>query len=283
MNKPRPLVSVYLPTRNRSALLSRCIASILDQSYRNLELLIVDDASTDDTCEILERYSRADARVQLHRHELAAGAPAARNLAIRHAQGEFLTGMDDDDVMLPNRLESLIAAFDPRYSLICSAFIRKNRNQTLTLADSRMIIDLDSQLMRNHVGNAALTLTSRVREVGLFDESMPAWQDYDLWTRMIRHYGPALRIDEPSHVIHEDHDSPRISEKALAGAARFLEKHRALMSAEHLASQALETFMLSGQRMSPIEMLRLSTTRTRGRALRYMITSNFPGIRRLRG
>jgi glycosyltransferase involved in cell wall biosynthesis len=283
MNKPRPLVSVYLPTRNRSALLSRCIASILSQTYRNLELLIVDDASTDDTREILQAYSRADARVRLYHHERAVGAPAARNLAIRHAQGEFLTGMDDDDVMLPNRLETLMTAFDPQYSLVCSGFLRKTRTRVLRLADSRMVIDLDDQLMRNHVGNAALSLTTRFREIGLFDESMPAWQDYDLWTRMIRNFGPALRIDEVSHVVHEDHDLPRISEKAMAGAARFLEKHRALMSAEHLTSQALETFMLGGQRMSPFEMLRLSTARTRWRALRYLITSNFPVIRRLRG
>lgn len=283
MSNARSLVSVYLPTRNRAALLPRCIESILSQTHRELELLIVDDASTDDTRDILEGYSRRDTRVRVHHHESAAGAPAARNLAIRHARGEFLTGMDDDDVMLPNRLESLLAAFDPRYSLVCSGFLRKTRTRMLRLADSRMVIDLDAQLMRNHVGNAALSLTARFRAAGLFDENMPAWQDYDLWTRMIRDFGPALRIEEVSHVVHEDHDSPRISTKALAGATRFLEKHRPLMSAEHLASQALETFMLSGRRMSPTEMLRLSTSRTRGRALRYLITSNFPAIRGLRG
>jgi len=116
----------------------------------------------------------------------------------------------------------------------------------------------------------------------MFDETMPAWLDYDLWIRMISAFGPALRLNDASHVVQEDHNSPRISANALAGAARFFDKHQHLMSVENRASQALETFMLSGQRMSPAEMWRLSTGRTRWRALRYLITSNFPAIRSLR-
>lgn len=276
------LVSVYLPTRNRAALLPRCIESILEQTHSKLELLIVDDASSDETPEVLNRYASKDPRVRIFRQPQALGAPAARNVAIRGAVGRYMTGIDDDDVMLPTRIETLFAAFEPRYSLVCSGFIRKTPEKSLTLANSKMVIDLDTQLMRNHVGNAALSLTSRFIEAGLFDERMPAWQDYDLWTRIIHRFGPALRIADVSHVVHEDHDSPRISEKALHGAARFLEKHRPLMSAEHVRSQALETFMLTGQSMSFSDMLQFSTRRTRGRALRYLLTSNFPAIRKLR-
>lgn len=276
------LVSIYLPTRNRRALLERCIDSIRNQSYRDIEILIVDDASDDDTPSALDRLSTVDERLRVFRQATPGGAPAARNVAIRHARGRYLTGIDDDDVMLPQRIESLIGAFNPRYSLLCTGFIRQTKHQRITLAKSRRVIDLDAQLMRNHVGNAAFSLTARFIEAGMFDETMPAWQDYDLWTRMICAFGPALRLDDASHVVHEDHDSPRISEKTLQGAARFVEKHQHLMTDEHRSSQALETFMLSGQRMSPAEVWRLATTRTRGRALRYLITSNFPALRAMR-
>jgi len=263
-------------------LLPRCIESILAQTHAKLELLIVDDASTDATPEVLQRYASRDPRVRIFRQPRAMGAPAARNLAIRAAAGRYATGIDDDDVMLPTRLETLLAAFEPRYSLVCSGFVRATAAKRLTLANSRKVIGLDAQLRRNHVGNAALSLTTRFIEAGLFDESMPAWQDYDLWTRMIRDFGPALRIGDASLVVHEDHGLPRISANALAGAARYLQKHESLMSAGHVRSQALETFMLAGQAMTITDLLRLSSGRTSGRALRYLLTSNFPAIRQLR-
>jgi len=276
------LVSIYVPTRNRSKLLARCLESICNQSYRDIEILVVDDASDDETPAVLDLLASSDPRIRVFRQVTPSGAPAARNVAIRSARGRYLTGIDDDDVMLQHRIKTLITAFDPQYSLICTGFVRQTKHGRITLAKSRRVIDLDAQLMRNHVGNAAFSLTTRFIEAGMFDETMPAWQDYDLWTRMISAFGPALRLNDASHVVHEDHDSLRISANARVGAARFIDKHQHLMSVEHRTSQALETFMLSGQRMSPIEMLRLSTTRTRGRALRYMITSNFPAIRSLR-
>lgn len=276
------LVSVFLPTRNRAALLVRCIDSVLAQTHRNLELIIVDDASSDSTAETLDRYARADSRVRVISQESPRGAPAARNLALHAARGTYATGIDDDDVMLPGRIAALVAEFDPAFSLVCSGFVRATKARRLTLAASRRLIDLDAQLMRNHVGNAALSLTSRFLEVGAFDETMPAWQDYDLWTRMIARFGPALRVAEASHIVHEDHDSPRISTNTLQGAARFRDKHRALMTDRHLRSQRLEYFMLGGERMSWADFRQLGRPGMRARALRYFVTSNFPGLRAIR-
>ena len=278
----KPKVAVFLPTRNRAAMLGRCIESVLQQSHDNLELLVVDDGSTDDTADVIRRFSALDPRVRGLSLPAAAGAPAARNLAIRSASAELVTGIDDDDRMLPRRIETLVAAFEPRYSLVCSGFRRVSRTGIRTVGHSRKVISLDAQLMRNHVGNAALTLRSRLEEVGLFDESMPAWQDYDLWTRLILQFGPALRIAASDHIVHIDHDAPRISERTLQGAARFNEKFRDLMSNEHLRSQALEVFMLEGRRMSPNDFRRLAGRGNGVRALRYFVTSNFPWVRSLR-
>lgn len=116
----------------------------------------------------------------------------------------------------------------------------------------------------------------------MFDERMPAWQDYDLWTRMILKFGSALRIRDASHVIHEDHEFPRISEKTLAGAEKFLAKHAHLMNRTQLSSQALETFFLEKRRMTINDFARLVSPPTSIRAARYLLTSNFPVIRKLR-
>ena len=106
-----PLVSVYLPTRNRAEQLPRAIRSVLRQDCPNLELLVVDDASTDLTSEVLARFAARDSRVRIFRQPVPSGAPAARNRAIREARGEFLAGIDDDDLMLPTRLSSLLDAY----------------------------------------------------------------------------------------------------------------------------------------------------------------------------
>lgn len=278
----QPLVSIYLPTHNRADLLARAAGSVLTQRYQNIELLIVDDGSIDGTAETISRLAREDHRVRALRHAEPRGAPAARNLAIREATGDLITGIDDDDEMLPQHIVSLVAAFDHRYSLICSGFIRKTKTGSRIIAKSRKVISLDQQLLRNHVGNAALTLRTRLLEVGLFDESMPAWQDYDLWTRLITRFGSALRIAAADHVVHLDHNSPRISRRTLEGAERFMTKHSSLMSDKHKISQELEIFMLQAKPMSSADLIRLGRSRNLLRALRYFVTSNASWLRRIR-
>src|ERR1700722_18236400 len=102
------LVSIYLPTKNREALLRRAVESVLTQSYTTLELIVVDDGSTDGTRRYLETVRTADSRVRVIRNETSLGAPLSRNLAIRDARGEFIAGLDDDDRVHPHRIASLV-------------------------------------------------------------------------------------------------------------------------------------------------------------------------------
>ena len=127
MNRP-PVVSVYLPTRNRPELLQQAVDSVLTQTFPDFELLIVDDGSEDvGTSKLIEAFQARDRRVRGFRHATSRGAPAARNLAINEARGRFLTGIDDDDLLLPNRLESLLRAEPENHALVCSGFfVEKN-------------------------------------------------------------------------------------------------------------------------------------------------------------
>ncbi len=99
------LVSVVIPTHNRAALLWRAVESVLAQTCRDVEVLIVDDGSTDATTQVLAERARADTRVRVARHAERKGAQAARNTGIRAATGEWIAFLDSDDMWLPDSLE----------------------------------------------------------------------------------------------------------------------------------------------------------------------------------
>lgn len=106
-NEVMPLVTVYMPTHNRGALIRRAIDSVLNQTYKNLELIICSDGSTDETVDILQEYCDKDPRISYVVNETSQGACYSRNRCIERAKGEFITGLDDDDEFTANRIELL--------------------------------------------------------------------------------------------------------------------------------------------------------------------------------
>jgi glycosyltransferase involved in cell wall biosynthesis len=104
----KPLVSVVIPTYKRADLISRAINSVLGQSYQNLELIIVDDHSQDNTAEIIQGI--ADSRINYHCHTTNQGGSAARNTGINRAVGQYIAFLDSDDVWLPQKLEFQLQA-----------------------------------------------------------------------------------------------------------------------------------------------------------------------------
>ena len=244
-------VSVYLPTRNRAALLREAADSVLSQTWRDFELLIVNDASDDDTDGVMAALARRDPRVRCFRQPESRGAPAARNRALAEARGRFITGLDDDDLMLPRRLETLLAAHDDRHAFTCSAFLHERDGRRRQVFARSGSIGLGALLHYNVVGNQALVLTERLRAVGGFDETLVASQDYDLWTRLVARYGPAWRISEPSYVFRQRATPESISgsPRAGQGAAQYAEKHCALMNAAQRRSQRLVQAIAAGRRL----------------------------------
>ena len=107
--KDNPLISIHMPTWNRQQLAIRAIKSVLRQDYNNWEMIIVDDCST--SWEQLQQYVTAlnDPRITYIHNDINSGACAVRNQAIMLAQGEYITGIDDDDEWTPNRLSVFLA------------------------------------------------------------------------------------------------------------------------------------------------------------------------------
>jgi glycosyltransferase involved in cell wall biosynthesis len=201
-----PLVSVYITTHNRSERLIRAINSVLNQTYKNIEIIVSDDGSKDNTTAIVSDFMALHANIRYIRSEVARGANHARNKALKIAQGKFITGLDDDDVFMPNRVEYFVSHWDASYSFICDNFINSTPlgDKPYYKDSPPYIISLRQTLFFNSASNQVFTTTDRLRKIKGFNESLKKYQDWDCWLRMIAEYGPALRFNEKSYVMHHD-------------------------------------------------------------------------------
>ena len=98
-----PLISVILPVYNGEKHLSECIESILSQTFQDFEFIIVDDASTDNTPQLLKEYAKKDTRIKIVTHSINQKQTVAANTACKYAKGKYIARMDADDIALPNR------------------------------------------------------------------------------------------------------------------------------------------------------------------------------------
>ncbi len=113
-----PLISVIVPVYNTEKYLRKCLDSICGQTYRNLEILCVNDGSPDGSADILEEYAARDSRIRVF-HQPNAGQSAARNLALDNARGEWVTGVDSDDYLEPDAYEYALTAIANDVDIIC--------------------------------------------------------------------------------------------------------------------------------------------------------------------
>ncbi|MEW6989450.1 glycosyltransferase family 2 protein [Colwelliaceae bacterium 6441] len=273
---PLPLVSVYIPTKNRQALLANAIDSILQQTYPNVEILIVDDGSTDNTFEFLTQLASKHNNIVIFKNEVSKGACAARNIAIKHANGEFVTGLDDDDMFLPNRIENLMAAYDDKYAFVCSSMFWDYGKKKRIIDAKEGQITLAQQLSYNEATSQVLVKKERVLSIGGFDEQFVACQDYDLWTRLLIKYGPAFRIAIPSYIINDTGSSERMigNTSSVKGYLQYFDKHQHLMSKANIKNQKFMRIRRCKEVLSIKELLNQIGSGHFYSKLRYFLSSN---------
>jgi glycosyltransferase involved in cell wall biosynthesis len=279
----QPLVSVYMPTKNRLDLLNIAINSVLAQDYPNTEIVIVDDGSTDNTPKLLEQLAQKHENIKFFRFEQSQGACSARNWAIKNANGEFVTGLDDDDHFLPNRISSLINNYNDEYAFICSSCIWDFGKRKRIIDNTNCDINLEQQLSYNEATNQILVKRERVLSVGGFDTSFVSCQDYDLWTRLIIKYGNARRINVASYVINDNGTSERMinSKNGTVGYTQFRNKHQHLMTKANLANQRFMQTRRLKQPLTINEMIKQIGTGHLKSKLRYFLSSNLKIVRDL--
>lgn len=229
MQDQTPLVSAVIPTKNRADLLRRALQSVAGQSYAELEIVVVDDGSTDSTEEVVRSFEPG-CDITYVKNEVSLGAPAARNCGFEAATGTFIAGLDDDDEWHPDRIQKLVKEYDDSFACITSDVQMQYARRTVTWR-KKSVITLQDLLLSNQVGNQVLAKRSRLLEVGGFDEQLAAAQDYDLWVRLCEKFGPIKNVQEPLQVVHAEHEKGRIStpKTQLSGYFDFYKKHKSKM------------------------------------------------------
>lgn len=178
----RHLVSIIIPTFNRQALLAQAIRCCLDQTYQGLEVVVVDDGSSDGT----EAYVRGlhDPRVVYIKQPSQAGMMAALNAGFSHARGEYLAWLSDDDVYLPEAVEVMAAELDrdPDVAFVYARYDKVDGNGNF-LAAGR-VEDPDWLDRDNCVGHCFLYRRCVCTEVGLYSKTPFLAEDYAYWLRV---------------------------------------------------------------------------------------------------
>lgn len=225
-----PLVSAIIPAYNGvSRYLDQAIGSVLAQTCRDLELIVVDDASTDDTARLVLQYPQA----RYFKRPENGGQAAARNDGARLAGGAYLAFLDQDDLWSPSFLEEALALLQtrPEAAVVhCDGHQVNEQDEPLHYDAAMKHGHTITQLLRG--GHDVATSGSLFRKtcfdaVGGYDEALTIWEDIDLAIRLYQR-APLLHLPKPlyRHRLYARNVSRDIpSERALAGRFRFLEKH----------------------------------------------------------
>ncbi len=243
-----PLVSVIVPTYNRSSLVLEAVDSVLKQTFRGFELIVVDDGSSDGTAEALNPYKdRFVYCLQDNR-----GVSAARNQGIRMARGQWIAFLDSDDLWLPEKLETQIHFFSQNpEALICQTqeiWIRNGRRLIPLKKHQKFSGDIFAPSLRLCLVSPSAVMIKKdlLERVGCFDEALTACEDYDLWLRISAQF-PVFLIDQPLVVKRGGHPdqlsrtTPALDRFRIQTLIKILNSRELTVPQYNLASKELET------------------------------------------
>ncbi|MEI8207710.1 MAG: glycosyltransferase [Methylococcales bacterium] len=182
-----PTLSVIIPAFNVQDFIAATIESVLSQSFRDMEVIVVDDGSTDTTLQVITGFQ--DPRIRVI-HKENCGLSAARNTGIRVAQGRYIALLDGDDVWFPGYAERHVAAMESdSYIGITHSYLAyideagKKTGQLLITRKSR--VTLTEMIIRNHLNSQVVVRRECFAEAGLFNEELRACEDHEMWVRIL--------------------------------------------------------------------------------------------------
>ncbi len=182
------LVSIITPTYNCGAFIARTIDSVLAQSYKNWEMIIVDDRSTDDTKSVVDEYMARDSRIKYHLLGENSGAAVARTVAMRLAEGSYMAFLDSDDIWMPEKLERQIAWMEENgHAFSCTAYeqIDEDDNSLGRIIKTVKKTDYNRLLLDCPVGNSSVVYN--VERMGKFEvPNIRKRNDDALWLQMLK-------------------------------------------------------------------------------------------------
>lgn len=189
----KPLVSVIVPTFNRPGLLREAVESVLSQTYRNIEIIVVNDAGDD----VEDIINSLNAEIIYLSHEINRGLASARNTALKSASGKYIAYLDDDDVFYPGHIETLVRFLERKAAWVAytdsNLVVRSLENGELATKHKGIYFGRDfdarSLLVSNYI--PVINVMHRrdaLQKTGAFDENLLYNEDWDLWIRLSRHY-----------------------------------------------------------------------------------------------
>jgi glycosyltransferase involved in cell wall biosynthesis len=194
-----PKVSICIPTYNRKDYLKETLDSIFSQTYKDYEVVVVDDGSTDGTEEMLKN---GGFKVRYYRQENA-GDAAARNKLIKLAEGMFITFIDSDDLLMPDSVERMIKVIEAEGGkiIVYGPYLRIDQTGNITGKSTRRLYSgfITKELFQNILVHSCGSMFPKriLEEAGGFDESLRVCSDYDLWLRLSLKYR-FIALDEPT-------------------------------------------------------------------------------------
>lgn len=226
-------VSVIIPTYNRSELLKKAVKSLESQSHQNIEIIIIDDFSTDDTAKVVEEMN--DGRIVYLKHDINKGGSEARNTGIKRATGRFIGFLDSDDQWLPDKLEKQLQLFkdQPDVGVIYTGVqvVNENNQPTRKIVPAYRGDILPKLFESNCIDTTSSVLVKRevLEQVEGFDAGLPSCQDWDLYIRLAQ----VTKFDfiKESMVLFYHHSGERITtnkKSVLNGHLSIFEKYKNL-------------------------------------------------------
>lgn len=215
------MISVVIPLYNKAQSFPYTLCSVLNQTYNDFEVVVVDDGSTDGSADCVKQYE--DSRIRLIRQENK-GVSSARNTGIREAKGEYVCFLDADDAWAPDYLSTLVALISdyPDKGLYCLGFKEryKSNDEEITYQRDTYRGVVENPWKTNYriwTGSVSAK-RERILKVGLFDERMSYGEDLDMWWRLILDGG--LVIDTSCHAFYNQDTENRAMNKTMP-----LERH----------------------------------------------------------
>lgn len=192
----KKLVSVVLPTHNGAQWLRQAVDSVLNQTYTDIELICVNDASTDETGRIIEECAQEDSRVKIITNEVNQKLPKSLNIGFKQAEGEYFTWTSDDNWYEPTAIEKMVDHLEnhSKDGMVVCAYEQVN-----VLHDQRRVMYCDTSpekiLADNTIGSCFMYRRSIAHTVGAYDQELFLVEDWDYWLRLLL-IAPLGKIDE---------------------------------------------------------------------------------------
>lgn len=251
-----PLVSIVIPCYNGGATIAETVRSALDQTYQQIEIIVVDDGSTDNSTTVVRELMISEQRISLYTQQNK-GPSAARNTGLRYVQGKYVFFLDADDKLKTT------------YVAIAASYHQNNPDTTIVYSNMEFFeresglcyltpFEMKSFLHHNCIPAFAMVKTEQIKAIGGFDESLGMFEDWECWMHLLKIYGGNVyRIEEPQYFYRRRHAKDSVTDKHVGRPDTTKEvnlyvfyKHQALYEAY---SMSLEDFRRMAGELEQLE------------------------------